>query len=128
MYISVFCAFATPLFVVVGVVYHGAFVWKLGLMAPALAYAAWGLVTFLDRETGGLAYLIYGDRHAAAYVQFLSPICAAVPFTCAVLGDLMRRRRSIAHWLGIVLFLIVVGQTLHFAGWHRMFGLLIPKP
>jgi hypothetical protein len=59
------------------------------------------------------------------YLQFLSPIVAAVPLAYAVIADLIHNRRTAAHWLGIVMFLIAAAQTLHFGGWHRMFGLLI---
>ena len=127
MYISVYCAFAVPLFIVVAVVYHGRIAWKLALMAPSLAYAVWGLATFLDRQCGGLGYFWYGNRNIMSYLQFLSPIFAAIPIAYAVFGDFFHHRRPAAHWLGVVLFLIIGGQTLHFAGWHRMFGLLLPK-
>jgi hypothetical protein len=128
MYISVYCALAVPLFVIVGVAYHGPFAWKLALISPALPYAVWGLATYLDRKSGGLSYFWYGSRDLMTYLQFLSPLVAAGVFAYALFGDVVRNRRTFAHWIGILLLLIIVGQTLHYAGWHRMFGLLIPKP
>ena len=126
MYISLYCVFAVPLFLLVGIVYRGPFAWKLALMSPALPYAVWGLATFIDRASGGLGYVWYGNRDVMTYLQFLSPLVAAGVFAYVVVTDAQRNRRPVAHWLGIALLLIIVGQTLHFAGWHYMFRLLIP--
>jgi hypothetical protein len=126
MYIAVYCVFAVPLFLITGLVCGGPVAWRLALVAPAFPYAVWGLATFLDTKSGGLSYFWYGNRDMTIYLQFLSPIVAAIPIAYAVVSDLLHNQRTAAHWFGIVLFLIAAGQTLHFGGWHRMFGLLIP--
>jgi hypothetical protein len=128
MYISLNCALAVPVFVIAGVAYHGPFVWKLALASPALPYAAWGLATFIDRESGGLGYFWHGNRGLMTYLQFLTPLIAASVFFYALFCDGVRPRRTVGHWAGVLLFVILVGQTLHFSGWTQMFGLLIPEP
>ena len=62
IYVSVYCMFASPLFVVVALIFRGRVVWKLALAAPAIPYAVWGIATFIDRDTAGLGYVQYGQK------------------------------------------------------------------
>ena len=90
------------------------------------------LFTLLFSVLGGIGlgglFFWHGSRDLMTYLQFLTPLIAAGVFFYALFGNGVRPRRTVGHWIGVLLLVILVGQTLHFAGWTQMFWLLIPEP